>query len=396
MKKVYNYAVMKFFPFSKKLFLFSIFSFLLPASFVWAVVFPVTSYLSSTVDSTVVTGTTSWQIVTAAPSVSTVVTSVTEGTTVAYFQWQPGASNTTSQASAPTSPDGKGFIYDTALNSIIPSGTWTFNVQVQNSASNATSVGHVVVCAWKVTVKSGAITNSVPIFACQEGATNVTGISSTSLKATSVAISGVAAQNFNASQYIYVEYWLRQTTSSGSTTFKTTFQSNAGAVDDIVLPGASAAQSITFSLGSSVLNLGALTSGSVKSGSNTVAVGTNAVSGMSLAVYGTTLAYGTNTITACATGCTSTPGTSQFGINLVANTAPSVGAAPSGTAPIGTVAANYGTANTFRFVSGDTIASSAGPINTTTYTVSYMTNIANTTQAGSYSTTLTYTASATF
>src|SRR5581483_111934 len=335
-------------------------------------------------------------VVTSAPSSSNVVTSVTEAKLVAYLQWQPGASNTTSQTTLPTTPDGKGWIYDTPLNSIIPSGTWTFNVDTQNSASNSLSVGHVVVCAWKVTASGGVITSNVQIFACQEGVTNVTGNSSTVLTASSVSVSGVAAQSFSASQYLYVEYWLRQTTSSGSTSYATKLEVNAGAKDDIVLPSASAAQSITFSLGSSSVSLGTLSASSVKSGSHTILVSTNAVSGMSITVTGTTLKSGANTITACSSGCSSTTGTSQFGINLVANSSPSVGANPSGTAPIGVAAANYNTANTFRFNSGDTIASSSGPINTTTYTVSYLANISNAVAAGTYSSSLTYVATANF
>jgi hypothetical protein len=113
-------------------------------------------------------------------------------------------------------------------------------------------------------------------------------------------------------------------------------------------------------------------------------------------VAGTTLTSGSNTIAACASGCSSTAGTAQFGLNLAANTTPSVGAAPSGSAPIGTAGANYGTANTFRFVTGETVATAANAINTTTYTVSYIANIATLTPAGSYSTSLTYSATANF
>ncbi len=123
---------------------------------------------------------------------------------------------------------------------------------------------------------------------------------------------------------------------------------------------------------------------------------TNGISGASITVSGTTLTSGLNTITACASGCTSTIGNAQFGLNLAANTSPLVGAAPTGSAPIGTVATNYGTVNSFRFVSGETVASAASPINTTTYTVSYLANIAGVTPPGSYATSLTYNATANF
>lgn len=123
---------------------------------------------------------------------------------------------------------------------------------------------------------------------------------------------------------------------------------------------------------------------------------TNGASGASVTVTGTTLTSGSNTIAACATGCTTIPGTAQFGLNLALNTSPSVGLAPSGSAPIGIVATNYGTVNSFRFVSGESVATAAAPINTTTYTVSYLANIAGVTPAGSYSTSLTYNATANF
>jgi hypothetical protein len=163
-----------------------------------------------------------------------------------------------------------------------------------------------------------------------------------------------------------------------------------------VAVSATVPQSLTFSLGANTVALGTLSSSAAVTGSHTMTMATNGTSGASIVVTGVTLTSGSNTIAACASGCTSSAGTAQFGLNLAANTTPSVGAAPSGTAPIGTVAANYGTVNSFRFVSGEAVASATGPVNTTTYTVSYLTNIAGITPAGSYSTSLTYNATANF
>src|SRR5258708_5283349 len=205
-----------------------------------AVILPSTIYLSSTTSAQITT-TVSDQIVTAAPASSNTTTSVKEAKSTTYFQWQPTiAGNTTASASAPTSPNGKGFIYDTALNSTIPTGTWTFNVETKNSTTSSTAVGHVVVCAWSVTLSAGSINLSSQIFSCQEGATNIVGNNSTALTASSVSVSSVAAQSFDGSHFLYVEYWLRVTTATGSTTFTTSFEDNAGTKDDIVLPGASA------------------------------------------------------------------------------------------------------------------------------------------------------------
>ncbi len=155
-------------------------------------------------------------------------------------------------------------------------------------------------------------------------------------------------------------------------------------------------QSLTFSLSSNSVALGTLNAAAAVTSSHTMTLGTNGNSGASVTVTGTTLTYGTSTIAACASGCTSSAGTAQFGINLAANTSPSVGAAPSGSAPIGIAGTGYGTANNFRFVSGETIATAGSPINTTTYTVSYLANIAALTPAGTYTTSLTYNATANF
>ncbi|MDP3769982.1 MAG: hypothetical protein Q8R40_03550 [bacterium] len=170
--------------------------------------------------------------------------------------------------------------------------------------------------------------------------------------------------------------------------------------DDQVAVSSTVAQSLSFSLSANTLALGTLSTSAVVTGSHTFTVATNAASGMVTTVAGATLTSGSNTITACTTNCTNTggagQGTEQFGINLKDNATPNVGLEVSGTSPIAAAAANYNTADSFRFVSGDTIASSASGINSSVFTVSYITNIAGATEAGSYTATLTYTATATF
>jgi hypothetical protein len=159
---------------------------------------------------------------------------------------------------------------------------------------------------------------------------------------------------------------------------------------------AATVQTLTFSLGSNAVNLGSITTGATAKISHTMNASTNGASGLSISVRGNTLTSGSNTVLACATNCSSTPGLSQFGINLVANTTPTIGAAPTGAPAIGTAATNYNTANSFRFVSGEVIANATGPINDTTYTLSYIANAAPVTSAGSYSTSLVYVVTANF
>jgi hypothetical protein len=103
-------------------------------------------------------------------------------------------------------------------------------------------------------------------------------------------------------------------------------------------------------------------------------------------IFGTAPAYGAHTITAMATTDSSHIGTEQFGMNLVANTLPvSVGTNPdNGQFGFGSVAANYSTANQYRFVSGETIASAPKSSGLTNYTISYLVNVMGTTPGGTY------------
>lgn len=83
----------------------------------------------------------------------------------------------------------------------------------------------------------------------------------------------------------------------------------------------------------------------------------------------------------------SSPGTEQFGINLVANTAPTTfGANPvqaNGFA-FGTAATGYETTGVFRYTKGNVIAQSTRSSSVTTYTISYLFNISTATPAGDY------------
>lgn len=157
-----------------------------------------------------------------------------------------------------------------------------------------------------------------------------------------------------------------------------------------------AAQTLTFSLGANSVNLGTLSTGAVSTGSHTLTVGTNATNGVVVTYSGSTLTSGANTITAMSTAAASSAGSEQFGINAKDNVTPNVGAECSGTTPIAAAATGYNTVDNFKFVSGETILSSSGSINDTTCTISYIANISAPTEAGSYTTTLTYIATGTF
>lgn len=158
---------------------------------------------------------------------------------------------------------------------------------------------------------------------------------------------------------------------------------------------ASVDETLTFTLAAATVALGTLTTSTTGTGTSTMSVSTNATTGYVTSVAGVTLTSGANTIAALATPTASSQGTSQFGINLKANTTPSVGAEVTGTGS-GTAATGYNTADSFKFVTGDTVASASAATNSNTFTVSYIANIAAAQAAGAYSTILTYTTTATF
>lgn len=172
--------------------------------------------------------------------------------------------------------------------------------------------------------------------------------------------------------------------------------------------GLTVSEALTFCTGTSItsnncatasgsyVNLGQGSTTSTATGTSVITASTNGSSGYSISVSGNTLTSGANTITALSAGGTSSVGTKQFGFNLAgANTTPVVGAAITGSGT-GSAAANYGTNNTFRFATGETIASASGPSNANTFTVGYIANIDGITPAGVYTTVLTYVATANF
>jgi hypothetical protein len=150
-----------------------------------------------------------------------------------------------------------------------------------------------------------------------------------------------------------------------------------------------------------------------------MAASTNAGVGYAVTVNGPTLTSGSNTIAGLATPNASVKGVAQFGLNLRANT---VAAAPgfpgtgptasadidltsNGTSLKGQATADYNTADTFKFVSGNVIANSAfdgsanttlGPTDAQIYTISYIANVPGSQPAGTYTSTLTYICTPTF
>ncbi|MBI4426672.1 MAG: hypothetical protein HY567_03780 [Candidatus Kerfeldbacteria bacterium] len=134
---------------------------------------------------------------------------------------------------------------------------------------------------------------------------------------------------------------------------------------------------------------GNASAGSTPTAAHTMTVATNAQSGYAITYNGATLTSGANTVTVATISSDSdgTPGGEQFALS----------ASTSGDA---TIASGYarGANSSWNFVASTTttLVSETGETDTETISVSYLGNISTITEAGSYTTTITYIATAVF
>jgi hypothetical protein len=145
----------------------------------------------------------------------------------------------------------------------------------------------------------------------------------------------------------------------------------------------------------SLLNMGELSELSASTATSQFAGSTNDPSGYNVYISGGTMTAGNEIIPALTTNSSSVVGSSQFGVNLVSNSNPVVGANVSGTGS-GVPVANYNSINSFRYNDGELIASSTLPTNYNRFTVAYMVNVSENQRPGIYASSFTFTAIATF
>lgn len=140
--------------------------------------------------------------------------------------------------------------------------------------------------------------------------------------------------------------------------------------------------------GSTNVNLGYLTTSAAAKAAVNFSVKAYLSGGYVVRTVGTPPTYASKTLNALTTGGASSPGTEQFGINLRANTTPSVGSDPSSLPDnsfgYGVAASGYNTVNTFRYNNGEIIASSPKSSGATCFTMSYLYNVSGLTPAGEY------------
>lgn len=109
--------------------------------------------------------------------------------------------------------------------------------------------------------------------------------------------------------------------------------------------------------------------------------------GYAVIITGDTLKNGSYSLPAMTSTAAAQAGTEQFGLNIVANTAPIAFGANlnNGGFGFGAAAPSYATANQFRFVSGESIATAPKSSGKTDYTISYIANVNGRTPGGQYS-----------
>lgn len=172
----------------------------------------------------------------------------------------------------------------------------------------------------------------------------------------------------------------------------------------VVSVSAEVLASISFTVSSNAIYFGNLRTGGACFAQNTnpgyvtcptqteteafnMTAGTNAPTGYTVSVQGSTLTSGSNTIDALVSNTASSPGTEQFGLRMTAT-----GGSGSVSAPYAAAGYAYtGTSST-----PATVATASAPSATTTYSVRYLANIAALTEAGSYTTAHTYVATGNF
>ncbi|HET6863643.1 MAG TPA: hypothetical protein VFH37_00350 [Candidatus Saccharimonadales bacterium] len=139
----------------------------------------------------------------------------------------------------------------------------------------------------------------------------------------------------------------------------------------------------------SVVDLGNIKSNSTSAGQSQLLVATNAGSGYSIYMQGTSLTSGNDVINSLSLPTAPVSGTNQFGLNLRANLLPAVGQDPAGPGT-GVPTFDYNQPDKYKFVSGDIIASSPLAEDFRRFTVSYVADATSSQPAGVYVSTVTY------
>ena len=151
---------------------------------------------------------------------------------------------------------------------------------------------------------------------------------------------------------------------------------------------------LSVAVNNALIDFGTFSANSASTGTATFTVINYTSYGYAVQLTGTPPSHNGRSINAMTTTNISQPGIEQFGINLVANTSPAsfganldngqFGFGQIGNGPSSPNYADYATPNEFRYVAGETIASAPKSSGKTTYTISFLANVAGITPGGTY------------
>ena len=148
--------------------------------------------------------------------------------------------------------------------------------------------------------------------------------------------------------------------------------------------------SLSFAINTSNVDMGVISATTTGTGTASFSVATYNATGYVVQSIGQPPTNNDEIIDPLTSPTASTPGTKQFGINLVANTDPATFGAnlaqiPDSTFSFGLLDADYNTTNLYKYVDGDRVAYSAQSTGQTDYTISYMMNVSRITGGGEFS-----------
>ncbi len=135
-------------------------------------------------------------------------------------------------------------------------------------------------------------------------------------------------------------------------------------------------------------NLGTLTTEHTATKTTSIKIRNYLSGGYILQIIGDPPKFDGHTLSTSNTPVVSKAGTEQFGMNIVANTNPGVGAdpkqEPADKGVFGEAEPGYATSNMFKYQSGDVFARSVQDTGGTDYTISMIVNISSSTPSGHY------------
>ena len=145
---------------------------------------------------------------------------------------------------------------------------------------------------------------------------------------------------------------------------------------------------IEVQVGNSTVDLGDVDSTTTHTGTATFSVKSYLSHGYSVVSASDPPKNNSYTIQTSTIPGASTTGTEQFGMNLVDNSSPNIGADPvqdpDNSFSFGLVAIDYSSPNLFKYEKGDIIAYSTSSTSFTNYTISYIINVSKVTPGGTY------------